>query len=319
MAKFLVTGSAGFIGSNLVDYLLTQGHEVVAVDNMSTGLEENNVFLSSSSYSKNFLFIKSDIRDLDSCIASCKGVDYVLHQAALGSVPRSLKEPELYNDNNITGTYNMMKAAAENNVKRFVYASSSSVYGDTQTLPKVETMTPRPKSPYAISKITNEYYGKIFWECFDLPTIGLRYFNVFGPRQNPNSEYAAVVPSFITSYLNNKAPVIYGDGEQTRDFTYIQNVIDANLNACDSGEGAFGKSFNIGCGQRISVNDLVFEIKKAIASDLDPIYESSRIGDVRDSLASIDFAKKHLKLNQKVFLEEGLLKTIEWYQRNNKI
>lgn len=314
MSHYLVTGAAGFIGSNLVDHLLSEGETVTALDNLSTGLASNIAFLKKHPNAHLLTFIEGDITDLKTCMTACEGKDFVLHQAALGSVPRSLKEPHLYNENNIVGTFNMMSAARDAGVKRFVYASSSSVYGDTPTLPKVETMVPRPKSPYAISKITNEYYGKVFTQEYGLPTIGLRYFNVFGPRQSPTSDYAAAIPKFVTAYLNNQSPTIYGDGEQTRDFTFIKNVIKANLNACQAEEDAFGLAYNIGCGSRISINDLVFAIKDIIGSDKDPIYEPSRAGDVRDSLSDVRLSEKHLNLTETISLKDGLIPTIEWYK-----
>jgi UDP-N-acetylglucosamine 4-epimerase len=311
MSKYLITGAAGFIGSNLTEHLLNEGHTVIGLDNLSHGSKDN---LKEALQNPNFTFIKGDITNSETCEEACKNCDYVLHQAALGSVPRSIELPHLYNSNNINGTFNMMMAAKNAGVKRFVYASSSSVYGDTPTLPKVESMIPRPKSPYAISKISNEYYGKVFSEVYGLPTIGLRYFNVFGPKQSPNSQYAAVIPKFITALLNNEAPTINGDGEQTRDFTFISNVIQANLNACHAKEPAFGKAFNIGCGSRISLNMLIESMKTTLASTVTPIYGPPRAGDVKDSLADINEAKTHLNFKDLVNLDKGLALTIEWFK-----
>jgi UDP-N-acetylglucosamine 4-epimerase len=313
--KTLVTGAAGFIGSSLVNHLLSTHHTVVALDNLSTGFETNLSFLKQHPNAKNLQIITGDIQNLDTCQTACHNISYVLHQAALGSVPRSIEDPGLYNDNNITGTHNMLIAARDNGVKRFIYASSSSVYGDTPTLPKVETMAPHPKSPYAVSKLTNEYHAKLFWDLYQLPTIGLRYFNVFGPRQNPNSQYAAAVPKFITAYLENTAPTIYGNGEQTRDFTYIDNVIHANLTACETTtENAYGQAYNIGCGNRISINDLIKAIKTNVNSTIDPIYDSPRAGDVKDSLADITKSQSLLNYTPKIDLDNGLNRTIQWYQ-----
>ena len=315
MSTFLVTGAAGFIGSSIVDYLLSNNHVVVALDNLSTGINGNLDHLKQHPNIKNLQIIQGDIRALDTCQTACKNVDYVLHQAALGSVPRSIEDPALYNENNITGTHNMLIAARDNAVKRFVYASSSSVYGDTPTLPKIETMPPQPKSPYAVSKLTNEYHGKLFWDLYQLPTIGLRYFNVFGPRQDPQSQYAAAVPKFITAYLENTAPTIYGDGEQTRDFTYIDNVIHANIAACNTTtKEAYGEAYNIGCGHRISINDLIKSIKNSTKSEINPCYSPARAGDVRDSLADITKSHNLLGYTPRIALDQGLKQTIHWYR-----
>ena len=317
MSKYLVTGAAGFIGSNLVEELLNQGHEVIGFDNLSTGSRDNLAFVNQMTNGKNFRFVEADIRDLNQCHEACKDVDYVLHQAALGSVPRSMEHPALYNDNNITGTLNILIAARDAKVNRFVFASSSSVYGDTPTLPKIETMIPSPKSPYAISKITGEYYCKVFWTAYGLPTVALRYFNIFGKRQSPTSQYAAVIPKFITAYLNNESPTIHGDGEQTRDFTHVRNAIKANLNACHVSEEAFGKHINVGCGDRISLNMLSDKIKQITHSTANPNYTPPRPGDVKDSLASTELAATYLKLSPWVSLEEGLGQTITWYKGAN--
>jgi nucleoside-diphosphate-sugar epimerase len=313
MSTYVVTGAAGFIGSNLVEALLKQNHTVIGFDNLSTGDKSNLDFVNQLPTKSNFKFIEGDIRNIDQCMDVCKGADYVLHQAALGSVPRSMEQPALYNDNNITGTLNMLIAARDAKVKRFVFASSSSVYGDTPTLPKIETMIPSPKSPYAISKITGEYYCKVFWTAYGLPTISLRYFNIFGPRQNPNSQYAAVIPKFITSYLKNQSPTIHGDGQQTRDFTFVQNAVKANLGACLASPEAFGQAINIGCGDRISLNMLSDKIKEITHSTATPVYTPSRPGDVKDSLASNDLATTYLQIAPWTEMAEGLQQTISWY------
>jgi UDP-N-acetylglucosamine/UDP-N-acetylgalactosamine 4-epimerase len=318
MKTYLVTGAAGFIASNIVDQLLTQNAKVIGLDNLSTGFQENLDAIESHPNSQNFQFIKGDIRDLETCQKACKNVDYVLHLAALGSVPRSMEMPLLYDENNITGTLNMLIAAKDNKAKRFIFSSSSSVYGDTLVLPKTETMNPLPKSPYAISKITGEYYCKIFNESYGLPTIIFRYFNVFGPRQNPKSQYAAVIPKFITSFLENTSPTIFGDGEQTRDFTFVKNVVLANIKACEMDLTHCGKAINMGCGARISVNDLAANIKKITQSTAPIDYKPPRAGDVKDSLADIVRSQEWLGLTNPTQLTEGLDITIKWYKKKQQ-
>lgn len=310
MSTFLITGCAGFIGSNLIERLLQLGHTVVGLDNLSTGLSSNlNDFLPN----RNFKFINGDIRNLETCQTVCHQCDFVLHHGALGSVPLSISEPALCHDNNVTGTLNMLIAARDAGVKRFVFASSSSIYGDSPTLPKIETLLPSPMSPYAVSKLTGEYYCKIFNDLYGLKTISLRYFNIFGPRQNPNSQYAAVIPKFITAFLNNESPTIYGDGEQTRDFAYIENVITANLNALTAPEHAYGKAYNIGNGDCISLNRLASIIQSETGCSCNIKYAPARAGDIRDSQASIALATDTLKILKRVSLEEGLKHTIKWY------
>ncbi|HOE57673.1 MAG TPA: SDR family oxidoreductase [Bacillota bacterium] len=312
-SKFLVTGGAGFIGSNLIERILGAGHEAVALDNFSTGREDNiREFIGN----KNFLLMEGDIQNIEDCRKACKNVDYVLHQAALGSVPRSIEKPGDTNDSNITGTLNMLIAARDSNVKRFVYASSSSVYGDSQQLPKREDKTGRPLSPYAISKVTGELYGRNFFDLFGLPTIGLRYFNVFGKKQSCYSAYAAVIPKFIGKLLKGERPVINGDGEQSRDFTYVENVVDANLAACAAEREAFGEVFNIGNGERISINGLYSKIAELLHIDLDPIYGPERCGDVKHSNADISKAKSILKYWPAYNFNEGLKLCISWYINN---
>jgi len=316
VAHFLVTGGAGFIGSNLAERILDNGDHVVILDNFSSGKQSNLDFLNTHPNHAKAKIINGTIEDRDICKRACEGIDYVLHQAALGSVPKSVEQPILYHQNNLTGTLYMLEASREANVKVFVSASSSSIYGDTPELPKNEIMKPDPLSPYAVAKLTTEYYANLYTKLYGLKTISLRYFNVFGPRQNPDSLYAAVIPKFITAYLTGNVPVIHGDGGQTRDFIYIENVVRANLNACHAPEDAYGKAINVGCGARISINDLAFWIRDVIGATLDPTYTDSRVGDVRDSLASIDKAKKYLSYTELVEWKNGLEKTINWYKTN---
>lgn len=310
--QFLVTGAAGFIGSNLVEALLTMGLKVRGLDNFSTGKKENiEAFFSNPC----FEMLEGDIRDLDTCRKACDGIDYVLHQAALGSVPRSIKYPLLYEENNIKGTLNMMEAAREAKVKRFVYASSSSVYGDSQKLPKVEGEEGEPLSPYAVTKKVNEEYGRIYWKVYGLPTVGLRYFNVFGKRQDPYSEYSAVIPIFVRKLLAGEPPVIYGDGEQSRDFTFIENVIEANLKACIAEEEACGEVYNIAYGQRFTVKQMYMQMCGLLKIYLDATYGVKRDGDIKDSLANTSKAQKLLKYNPSWDFSKGFESTVRWYQK----
>lgn len=308
---FLITGGAGFIGSNIVEKLLDIGYKVRVLDNFSTGIEEN---ISTFYKNPNFELIKGDIRSIDDCKKACKKVDYVLHQAALGSIPRSIKHPLETNEVNISGTLNMLNAARENNVKRFVYATSSSVYGDDTTLPKIEKITGTPLSPYAITKRTNEMYGYLFYKLYDLQTIGLRYFNVYGKNQNYNSSYAAVIPKFIVKLLNNEQPVIHGDGEQSRDFTYIEDVVQANLKACIASRQDVGEVFNIAYGKSISLNKLYRKICELLKVNIKPYFGPARAGDVKCSFANITKAKKILNYCPKHDIDAGLRQTIEWYK-----
>lgn len=309
-SKFLVTGGAGFIGSNLVEKILKLGYEVIVLDNFSTGEEGNiNEFICCNNYS----LIEGDVRNIEDCQKACENVDYVLHQAALGSVPRSIEEPRATNDSNIVGTLNMLIAARDNNVKRFVYASSSSVYGDSDQLPKREDKIGKPLSPYAISKLAGELYGRNFYDLFELPTIGLRYFNVYGKKQNSHSAYAAVIPKFIEKLLRGERPVINGDGKQSRDFTYVENVVEANLAACLAEQEAFGEVFNIGNEERISINELYFKLVELLHIDITPIYGPERCGDVRHSNADISKAKSILKYRPEYSFNEGLKLCINWY------
>lgn len=314
MSHCLVTGGAGFIGCNLVRKLLELGNEVTVLDNLSTGFEKNLEEIKSD-----IRFIKGDVRDRDQVVASMKGVEVVFHEAALASVARSIDDPWASNENNVTGILNMLLAARDAGVGRFVFAASSSAYGDTEVLPKVETMKPTPLSPYAITKLAGELYCSMMYSIYGLETVALRYFNVFGPRQDPKSDYSAVIPLFTTAVLNNKRPTIFGDGGQTRDFTFIDNVVSANLLASTApAEKAAGKVFNIGNGAQTSLNTLLDEIKKVLHSDIEPIYAPVRTGDVRDSLADIEQARECLGYEPLVQLPEGLRQTIEWYSESLK-
>lgn len=307
---FLVTGAAGFIGSNLTEALLNMGYRVIGLDNFSTGKKEN---LEGFKNNESFELIIGDIRDEDICQRACKGVDFVLHQAALGSVPRSVKDPHTSNEVNITGTLNMLLAARDNRVKRFVFASSSSVYGDDNNLPKLEDRVGDPLSPYAVTKKAVELYAKVFYELYGLETIGLRYFNVFGRRQDPDSEYAAVIPIFIKRILNKYPPVIYGDGTQSRDFTYIDNVIEANLKACLASKDACGSAYNIACGDGLTLIDLHNIICKLLFKEIKPVFEPARKGDIKHSNADITKAGLMLGYYPEVDAMEGLKRSVMWY------
>ncbi len=312
-SMFLVTGAAGFIGSNLVEVLLKLGYKVRGLDNFSTGNIDN---IKSFMDNPNFEFIEGDIRNFNTCAEVCQGIDYVLHQAAWGSVPRSVEMPLLYEEINIKGTLNMMEAARQNNVKKFVYASSSSVYGDEPTLPKKEGKEGNVLSPYALTKRTNEEYGKLYAKLYGLDTYGLRYFNVFGKRQDPNGAYAAVIPKFIKQLLNNERPTIYGDGKQSRDFTYIENVIEANLKACKAPREAAGQVFNIAYGERVYLIDLYYYLCKELDKNIDPIFGPKRPGDIIHSHADISKARKLLGYNPDWSFEDGIKEAIEWYKEN---
>ena len=309
--RFLVTGGAGFIGSNLCEFLLEKGHFVRCFDNLTTGKKENiEEFLAN----QKFEFIYGDIRNSKDCEQAMQGIDYVFHEAALGSVPRSLKEPKLYCENNILGFLNVLEAARNNKVKRVVYASSSSVYGDSTSLPKKEGEEGLILSPYALTKENNEKWAGIYTKYYGLQTIGLRYFNVFGPKQNPDGMYAAVIPKFINSVKNGNRPIIFGDGLQSRDFTFVKNVVNANYLACFSDNDSVGKCYNIASSQRIFLNDLYRMIANEFGLSEDPIYESERLGDIRDSFADITLANYYLKYKPEYSFEEGLLDTIKWYR-----
>lgn len=310
---FLITGAAGFIGSNLVEALLKMGFKVRGLDNFSTGKKENvEEFITNPNYE----FIEGDIRDFKTCLKACDGVDYVLHQAALGSVPRSMAEPLIYEENNIKGTSNMMEAARQSSVKRFIYASSSSVYGDSKKLPKVEGEEGNLLSPYALTKKVNEQYGKLYTDVYGLECIGLRYFNVFGRRQDPYSQYAAVIPKFINALKNGEQVEIYGDGEQSRDFTYIENAIEANLKACLAPKEACGQAYNVAYGEKFTVNQVYNLMCEQLGIALTPKYVAPRPGDIKHSLADIKKAKKLLNYKPDWSFTEGFLEAIKWYREN---
>ena len=312
-SKFLVTCGAGFIGSHLVDKLLGLNMRVVVLDDFSSGKTRNLEHLEGH---ERLTIITGDIRDRATCQNACVGVDYVLHQAALGSVPRSIEDPMTSHDVNVNGFVNMLKAATDNKVKRFVYASSSAVYGAEETLPKKEGVEGMLLSPYAVTKYINELYANNFRTVYDLQTIGLRYFNVFGPRQDPDSIYAAVVPLFVKKLLANKAPTINGDGQQSRDFTYIDNVVDANLKACMAKENACGEAYNIAYGGREFLNDLYKKLCQLLDKDILPIYGADRAGDIKHSNADISKAIKKINYDPKIDLNKGLDLSIQWYKEN---
>lgn len=314
-SKFLVTGAAGFIGSNLVETLLNLGYRVRGLDNFITGKRENIELFRDNS---RFEFIEGDIRDFDTCIAACEGIDYVLHQAALGSVPRSIEMPLLYEKININGTLNMMEAARQKHVKKFVYASSSSVYGDEPSLPKKEGIEGNLLSPYALTKRTDEEYGKLYTKLYGLDTYGLRYFNVFGKRQDPNGPYAAVIPKFIKQLLHGEIPTINGDGKQSRDFTYIENVIEANLKACLAPHEAAGEVYNIAYGGGEYLIDIYYTLTKALNKNVEPNFGPERKGDIKHSNADISKAKQLLGYEPEYNFERGLNETIRWYRENLK-
>jgi UDP-glucose 4-epimerase len=307
---YLITGGAGFIGSNIAEHLVGQGKSVRIFDNFSSGKRENL-----AAFEDKIEIIESDLRVFDSVKHAMDGVRHVLHIGAMPSVPRSVEDPHTTNQANITGTLNVLLAARDVGVKRVVFSSSSSVYGDTPTLPKREDMTPSPRSPYAVQKLTGEHYCHIFRHLYGLETVSLRYFNVFGPRQDPQSQYAAVIPRFITAILKNEPPTIYGDGKQTRDFSHVENVIDANLAACVAPQEALGETFNIACGSRISLLELVETINAIVGKKIEPKFESPRPGDVRDSQADITKAKKLLGWTPRIDFRKGIEKAVAWYQQ----
>jgi len=307
--KIVVTGGAGFIGSNLVRYLANENNHVVVIDNLSTGHLENVQDLIAA---EKVEFIKGSITELNVLQDVFKGFDYVFHEAALPSVPRSIKEPLLTNQVNISGTLNVLVAAKEAGVQKVIYASSSSVYGDTPTLPKKESMTPNPLSPYAVSKLAGEYYCQVFTLVYGFPTVALRYFNVYGPYQDPASEYAAVIPKFVTQVLNHQHIVMYGDGQQTRDFTYVSDVVRANILTAES---KISGVFNMAGGKRITLNDLAQTIMMLCTNKVDIVYEGVRPGDIKHSLADISKAKKGFGYIPEYDINEGLKETIQWFQK----
>lgn len=311
-ATFLVTGGAGFIGSNLCEAILGMGNKVRCLDDLSTGKQANvDLFIDNP----NYVFTLGDIRDLGTCMAATRGVDYVLHQAAWGSVPRSIEHPLLYEEINIRGSLNMMEASRQRGVKKFIYASSSSVYGDDTRLPKEEGNEGSPLSPYAATKRTVELYGRLYTRLYGLDTYGLRYFNVFGRRQDPDGAYAAAIPRFIRQLLSDEAPTIYGDGRQSRDFTYIENVIQANLRACLASKEAAGEAFNIAYGGREYIIDIYHVLAGALGKDMEPVFGSERPGEIKHSNADISKARELLGYEPEYSFADGIRLAIEWYRR----
>ena len=318
--KILVTGGAGFIGSNLCEAIIKKGNQVVCLDNFATGKRTN---LEKIVNNANFALIEGDIRNLKDCLKATKNVDYILHQAALGSVPRSIKDPLTSNEVNVSGFLNMLVAARDNCVKRFVFAASSSTYGDSESMPKVENVIGKPLSPYAITKYVNELYADVFSKTYGLETIGLRYFNVFGRKQDPNGAYAAVIPKFVSKLMKEESPVINGDGNYSRDFTYIDNVIQANLlSLTTSNEKAINTIYNIAYGDRNTLNDLTYYLKEYLSefnsniSNVEIIYGPKRAGDIPHSHASIDKAKENLDYSPQYSLQKGLKEAVKWYWEN---
>ena len=318
--RILITGGAGFIGSNLSEYLLDKGCDVVCLDNLATGSKENVSHLCTN---PNFTFMEGDIRDISVCHAAVKGVDFVLHQAALGSVPRSIKDPITSNEVNVSGFLNMLIASRDTDVKRFIYAASSSTYGDSESLPKVEETIGRPLSPYAITKYVNELYADVFSKTYGMETIGLRYFNVFGRKQDPNGAYAAVIPKFVSQFMRGESPVINGNGDFSRDFTYIDNVIQANvLSMITENEEAINTVYNVAFGERNTLNDLIDCLKESLTpydpkiKNIQIKYGPNRAGDIPHSLASIDKAKNLLNYNPQYSLKQGLQEAVKWYWNN---
>ncbi|MFM9987051.1 SDR family oxidoreductase [Flavobacterium sp.] len=320
--KILITGGAGFIGSNLSEYFLDKGHEVICLDNFATGHRYNIEHLLNNI---NYTLIEGDIRDFSDCQKAVKGVDYVLHQAALGSVPRSIIDPITTNDVNVSGFLNVLSAAKQANVKRFIFAASSSTYGDSESLPKIEEIIGKPLSPYAITKYVNELYADIFSKTYGIETIGLRYFNVFGRKQDPEGAYAAVIPKFVMQFMKHESPIINGDGNYSRDFTYIDNVIQMNeLAMLTQDSRAINTVFNTAFGDRTTLNDLIKKLQFEL-SQFDPkiaeveiVYGPNRVGDIPHSLASIDKAKKFLGYDPKFSMQEGLKESVKWYWENLK-
>lgn len=318
--KVLVTGGAGFIGANLCEELISKGNKVICLDNFATGKREN---LSGIINDSNFTLIEGDIRNLEDCLKATSGADYVLHQAALGSVPRSIKDPITSNDVNVGGFLNMLVASRDNNIKRFVYAASSSTYGDSESMPKVEAVIGKPLSPYAVTKYVNELYADVFSKTYGLETIGLRYFNVFGRKQDPNGAYAAVIPKFVSQLMAGESPVINGDGNYSRDFTYIENVIQANLlSLITEDKEAINTVYNVAYGDRNTLNNLMSYLKEFLSA-LDPkienvpvIHGEHRLGDIPHSHASVDKAKRLLKYDPQFSLQEGLKEAVIWYWEN---
>lgn len=313
MSSYLVTGGAGFIGSHIAVRLLRDGHRVRVLDNLSTGRMENLDVIRAADPGGHFDWVEGDIRSMETCLEACDGVEYILHEAALASVQRSVENPADTASVNVGGLVNLLSAARRRNIRRVVCASSSSVYGDTPTLPKHEGMTPAPLSPYAVSKLAGEYFARVFATTLGLRTVSLRYFNVFGPRQDPKSQYAAVIPLFATSLLGGRRPQIFGDGEQSRDFTFIDNVVEANIAACTSGEGD-GQAINIACGERYTLLTLLEVMSRLLGVRGEPEFLPPRPGDVRHSQASIERASRELGFSPRVGFEEGLKRTVEYFR-----
>ena len=312
MPKYLVTGGSGFIGSNIVEFLLNRGESVRVIDNFSTGYKKNIDFMLDD-----VELFEGDITKTEDCCKAVEGVDYVLHQAAIPSVPRSVSDPILTHHANITGVLNMLIAARDAKVKRFVYAGSSSAYGNKEGEFKTENIIPEPLSPYAAQKLCGEYYLKTFSECFGMETVSIRYFNVFGPRQDPDSPYSAVIPLFINAVLEDRSPTVHGDGLQTRDFTFVENVVRGNILAATADYSACGQVYNVACGGSYSVLDLLTGINDVLGTDIKPEFTEARVGDVRDSKADISRARKDFGYEVAVSFEEGLRRTIEWYKDNS--
>jgi len=312
-SRFLVTGAAGFIGSNLCEALLRLGCEVRGLDNFSTGKPANAELFRGN---PRFSFVRGDIRAFEDCLSACEGIDYVLHQAAWGSVPRSIAQPVAYCENNITGTVNMMEAARRRGVKKFVYASSSAVYGDTPSQPQVEGAESALLSPYALTKRADEEWAKQYAAHYGLATVGLRYFNVFGRRQDPEGDYAAVIPKFIRQLLAGERPTIHGDGQQTRDFTYVENVVEANLKACLAPPEASGEAFNVAFGEKQTLLEVYHDMTKALALDVEPVFGPPRPGDIRDSGADIAKARRLLGYEPDYSFARGLAEAVSWYRAN---
>jgi UDP-N-acetylglucosamine/UDP-N-acetylgalactosamine 4-epimerase len=312
MPLYLVTGGAGFIGSNLVEALLQRGERVRVLDNFATGKRENL-----APFMKKIELVEGDLRSYHIVREAVDGVDYILHQAALPSVPRSIKDPITSDEVNVVGTLNVLQAAREAGAKRVVYASSSSIYGDLETMPKTEDMLPKPLSPYAVSKMAGEKYCQVFTRLYGLETVSLRYFNVFGPRQDPNSQYSAVIPRFVRAIMNGVSPQVHGDGEQSRDFTFIENVVSANLLACGQGlEQLAGEVFNIACGRRITINTLVQSINELVGANVAIEYIPTRPGDVKHSLANIGKAQQFLGYKPDADFKKGLAAVIAWMKKS---
>lgn len=309
MARYLVTGGAGFIGSNIAERLVALGEKVVVFDNLSTGHEGNIEHIATD-----IRFVKGDIRNASEVRMALEDVDYVLHQAALASVPRSIEDPVLVNEVNVGGTLNVLEESRQAGVKGVVYAASSSAYGDSEVLPKIEDMLPAPLSPYGVSKLVGEHYCSVYSKVYGLPTVSIRYFNVFGPRQDPASQYAAVIPIFINHLLNGTAPTIYGDGEQSRDFTYVGNIVKANIMAAQWDKAA-GQVINVACGGRFTLNEIYGMLSRLIGAEIDPVYADTRAGDVKHSHADISMAEDLLGYSVETGFEEGLKRTVDWYRQ----